>query len=339
MENFFEESPKKNLKIKDEPTSPDGRTNITPIKMKNFQSERPKVSNPQRDPRSRQICKVASKDSIRIYYQNVRSIHSEYKQKKFRSDLACDFDVIVFTETWLMEDKSRLQIFDDGFDIYRCDRSRSYKDGCGGGVLVAVSSKLYSDPVVVEEFDFLEFVSLKIFHKDHYLYLYCFYMPGEIKHHMSGQHIRAIEAMEYSKNDTLMVIGDFNMPNIKWVMNEAGGFRPSDATKMTRSVTTMLGGSLKDMCQLNDIKNDSGNVLDLAFVNKPDGVSLLPVRGKDALMDSIDKSHPPFEIIVNATEGIHLDNMENMRKSDMKADDSPFGLRYLLRVFKKGTLW
>lgn len=310
-------TPKKNQKIKGEPvpatsTTPENERRIkveptagTSTKTENengnnSQLGKPNVPYPQRYILSSEICKVASKDSIRIYYQNVQSIDSDKKQKQFSHDLARNFDVIVFTETWLKETSS-LEILDIGFDIYRCDRTskNSYKEGFGG-VLVAVSSQLYNDPVMIQGFDFLEYVCLKIFHRDHFVYIYCLYMPNEHKTVMSPQHIKAVEAIEYHKNDTLIVIGDFNMPNIMWKINDKNaGFRPAKTNHMLKSLLEE-----KQLYQLNNITNNYGNVLDLVFVSDTNTVSLLPVRKEDALMTVVDV-HPPFEIVIDSLHFPH----------------------------------
>lgn len=290
MKNFVEtylETPKKSQRIKDEPTP---STSTTPEIENAAQLQTPRIPYLKRDPRSVEIRKVANKNSIRIYYQNVQSIRE--KQKQFNCDLARNYDVIVLTETWLLE-RSRLEIFDKDFDIYRRDRSGTFKGGYGG-VLVAVSSKLYSDPVILQGFDFLEYVCLKLFHNDHFVYIYCLYMPGERKRDLSSQHIKAINAIEYSENDTLIVIGDFNMPGIKWEKNDNGaGFQPKTENDMLQSLKS------KQLHQLNNIKNKCGNVLDLVFVNSINTISSSGVQEEHAL-SKIDGAHPPFEMTIDS---------------------------------------
>lgn len=149
------------------------------------------IPYPKRDPQSSNICKIGDKDSIRIYYQNVQSIDSKDMQKRFNKELANNYDVIVITETWI-KNISNLEMFDEGFDVYRCDRSSENSDKeRGGGVLVAVSSKLYSGPVIIQGFDFLEYVCLKILHHGHFIYIYSLYMSGELKG-TGRKHVEAI---------------------------------------------------------------------------------------------------------------------------------------------------
>ncbi|XP_037045300.1 uncharacterized protein LOC119080844 [Bradysia coprophila] len=284
-------TPKKSLETKDVPTP---RTTPASTIKNSKKLQIPKIPHMKRDPQSTQISKVARKDSIRIYYQNVQSIRGNRKKSQFNRNLAKNYDVIVFTETWL-EQASNLQIFDEGFDVYRCDRStdNTYKLGYGG-VLVAVSSKLYSDLVIVQGFDFLEYVCLKLLHNDHFVYIYCLYIPGELKKDIAPQHIKAIEAINCDKGDTFIVVGDFNMPGIEWKSSADNTFFQPDKLD---PIFQLLQN--KKLYQLNNIKNIRGNVLDLIFVNNPNTSKLSPVNEQQSLMPIIDV-HPPFEIVIDS---------------------------------------
>lgn len=253
------------------------------------------IPYPKRDPQSSNICKIGNKDSIRIYYQNVQSIGSKDKQKRFNKELANNYDVIVFTETWL-KNTSKLEIFDEGFDVYRCDRTSGNSDKKrGGGVLVAVSSKLYSDPVIIEDINGVEYVCVKILHHGHFIYIYSLYMPGELKG-TGRKHVEAIGAIGHCKNDTLIVLGDFNIDNVKWAKSASEDdayFVPDRNHKLLRSLGEM------GLYQLNNIENSYGNVLDLAFVNKKDAMKLSETK-KICALTKVVPFHPPFEILIDS---------------------------------------
>lgn len=282
-------TPKKLQETKDEPLL---TPKTTPPITKCTKLQTPKTPYIKRDPES--PCKVSRKDSIRIYYQNVQSIRGNRKKKQFNRSLAQNYDVIVFTETWLNE-TSNLEIFDEGFDVYRCDRSteNTYKPGFGG-VLVAVSSKLYSDSVTIAGFSCLEYICLKLLHNDHYIYIYCLYLPGELRRTIGPQHIKAIESIDYSRNDTLVVLGDFNIPDIVWTSSANNTFfQPDKRDRLLRSLER------KKLYQLNNIQNEQGNVLDLIFVSDTNAIELSGVHEQVALMPVI-KAHPPFEISIDS---------------------------------------
>jgi hypothetical protein len=80
--------------------------------------------------------------SLNIYYQNVRGLRS--KTATFLRNLyLSSYDVIILTETWLVDSVSDSELFDDRFVVWRRDRDyERTQQGRGGGVLVAVRSDL-----------------------------------------------------------------------------------------------------------------------------------------------------------------------------------------------------
>lgn len=86
---------------------------------------------------------------INIYYQNVRGLRSK-TNSLYRNVCMNSYDVIIFTETWLVDSISNSELFDGRYLVWRRDR-----DYCrtaqtrGGGVLIAVRNDL----TVVERSD------------------------------------------------------------------------------------------------------------------------------------------------------------------------------------------
>ncbi|CAN7974975.1 unnamed protein product [Ixodes persulcatus] len=87
---------------------------------------------------------AASKNTIKVYYQNVRGLRT--KADEFSSNLALSsFDIICLTETWLCAEIHDSQYFTNDYTVFRRDRDYSATgQRFGGGVLIAVSSKLKS---------------------------------------------------------------------------------------------------------------------------------------------------------------------------------------------------
>lgn len=77
---------------------------------------------------STEICKIYHKDHIRMYYQNVRSIKSDDKMKDFKATSVSEYDVVIFTETWLKGGplKHDMNVLNEHYDVYRFDRLRSW---------------------------------------------------------------------------------------------------------------------------------------------------------------------------------------------------------------------
>lgn len=245
------------------------------------------IRSVQRDPNTSGIGKISNKDTIQLYYQNVNSIDGKKRQKdilKTFNKRCSEYDVLALTETWLEPNSHVIDGIFKEFDVYRCNTKH--------GVLIAVSSKLYSDLVIIEGFDHLEYVCVKMFHKNHFIYIYCLYIDTKIERNFYEQHFKAIEKIEYSKNDTLIVIGDFNIPNVSWEKGDVG-YATESKDKRLQLFTR------KFKYQLSNLKKDKGSVLDLAFVNNIEGITLEKVEEKFHFSKE-DPLHPPFKIVIDS---------------------------------------
>lgn len=252
------------------------------------------------------ICKIAGKGNIRMYYQNVRSVLSDEKMKNFIATTVCDYDMVIFTETWLKEGKTfkhNMNVFNEQFDVYRHDRFEKSNKSRGGGVLIAVSAKFYSDPVFLDDFHHLEYVCVQFLNNNKSVFLYCVYIPPNSALEIYEDHIRAIQTIKLGGSDILIVIGDFNLPKFVWHTEDNVTFIPeaNEAVRETREQSDKLS-MLKEFhskCGLHQFcnaKNDKGNVLDLVFSNCKN-ISIAELPESQVPMTKPDPSHaPPFEI-------------------------------------------
>ena len=118
------------------------------------------------------------------------------------------FNVYCITETWLKDDIYDNEILPSEYTLYRKDRSSR-----GGGVLIAVnniiSSNLISSP------SDLELVAINLNLKNESITVCTVYIPPKscalyFDHLLSYLHSLA------SSSKSLIIIGDFNMPDICW---------------------------------------------------------------------------------------------------------------------------
>lgn len=74
---------------------------------------------------------------LNIYYQNVRGLRT--KTDVFYRNLSCNFyDVVVLTETWLLDGIADSELFDHRYIVWRRDREYvTTGQTRGGGVLIA----------------------------------------------------------------------------------------------------------------------------------------------------------------------------------------------------------
>lgn len=77
-----------------------------------------------------------------VFYQNVCGLRT--KLNKFRVDLqACDFDIVVITESWLNNDILDPVVVDmQSYTVFRRDRETTGSSKYGGGVLVATHKRV-----------------------------------------------------------------------------------------------------------------------------------------------------------------------------------------------------
>ena len=245
---------------------------------------------------------VHGSEFLSCFYQNVRSLKAVcYDGKFYETKLQLlqdisygfDLDIICLTETWLNESISDFEILPSGYEIYRKDR----QNRTGGGVLIAIKASLSSSqPSFAELPSDLEAVMVEIenlkFNKK-ILIMVCYRPPNDARFvfHL----ISALNLIEFKNYHSILVVGDFNFPNIRWI--DGSGFSNCSTNDESKLVDI-----LKDLYlfQLIDTPTRLSNVLDLVLTNIPDGVSSLQcgVAIKDI---GIPSDHYPiiFDILVS----------------------------------------
>ncbi len=118
-----------------------------------------------------------------------------------------NFDVFCFTETWLNDTVFNNEIIPIGYSIYRKDRSAR-----GGGVLIAVNDNIPSWSVKSPSHLEVTSVALQL---DKVIIISTVYVPPNAP--MSCmQSLCTYLACLSSENSSLVVVGDFNLPDIDW---------------------------------------------------------------------------------------------------------------------------
>lgn len=90
-----------------------------------------------------------------------------------------------------------------------------------------------------------------------------------------NKHAEAIKSLELNKSDSIIIVGDFNLNNVQWRVNDSGfdfipviGESESRPAAVAHSITSVfLNMGLFQMC---NIENDWNNVLDLVYTNVPE---------------------------------------------------------------------
>lgn len=233
---------------------------------------------------------------LSIYYQNCRGLRTKSDIKKDIS--ASSYDIICLSETWLNEDIDSSAYFDDSYTVYRHDKNYntdSLQRKRGGGCLIAIKAKISSIQLKNWEDEIpLENVWVAVNlrgTKNRLLINVCYIEPSRpfsfyetYYTHVENKLCAQEPQSEY------IIMGDFNLPNIKWESSLNGAMAP--ITYEGRCAEELINlMTLTDLRQLNYLKNAMGRTLDLALSNCNEiSLSATPALSK------IDNFHPPFEL-------------------------------------------
>ena len=158
-------------------------------------------------------------NSLSILYQNVRGLRSKLPIV-YSSSVDCDFNVIVFTESWLSSDINDSEILCSDYQVFRNDRYSGIEGTRkkGGGVLIAVHNSISSDNFQVSIPVSIEIICVRLIFKNCLVYVTCSYIPPNSPMEIYSQHAELIGnvASNLGPNDSLVVLGDFNLPTITW---------------------------------------------------------------------------------------------------------------------------
>lgn len=229
-----------------------------------------------------------------IYYNNVRGVTS--KENLCTKIELSMYKVLVFTETWLSKRESSSVYFPDAFTVHRQDRIVLNPMRRYGGVAVIVHKQLKHQRLKVKESSAeVECVAIEVKLKPTSLIVYAAYMrifdPAVAEKHV----VNIKELCKTFGTHRIMVLGDFNMSSVRWVLDESTEYY------LPTNIDTNMENFLTEMhelpfFQMSNIKNKFHNVLDLVFVNDLGDVELTVDKSKIIGAIQQDVSHVPYEI-------------------------------------------
>lgn len=187
------------------------------------------------------------------------------------------YDVIIITETWLNDAVFNEELFGPDWFVYRKDRQSNFDDREGGGVLIAVNNRFVSSSIPSLA-NTLEQLSVKIsLTSSKNICINVAYIPPDCDVDVYMNYVQHLTNVldNLDDSDEVLVIGDFNLPEILWVNDEddPGTF---DACNISTEKEAILVDGCTDLGlgQICDIKNNFGHVLDLAFTTMTDCLTL-----------------------------------------------------------------
>jgi hypothetical protein len=195
----------------------------------------------------------------------------------YTKSVGLDYDVILFTETWLKPETLNLEILASEYTIYRKDRNLTVTNlSKGGGVLIAVKSLYNSREVILSSNEEIDFCCIYVKFECLAMYITCSYIPPNSNASIYANHLGCINKA-YEKlcdTDRLIVFGDFNLPKVNWIINTdmQNVLLPFAEVDFDASFVNDI--SSLGLHQINRIHNSYNRFLDLIFVDDPDSFDL-----------------------------------------------------------------
>lgn len=243
-----------------------------------------------------------NKSFFTVYYQNVRGLRTKTKDLRLLLS-SCDYDILVFTETWLRSDICDSELSSE-YCFFRRDRSELTSEfSRGGGVLVAVKINLQCTSISLPDCNHLEQVAVRVNLPTRSVYVCSIYLRPNSSADLYLAHSAAIDTIsdQLDDSDVVIVLGDYNLPYLTWQLDEdLNGYIPINASSEQELALTesLLAYGL---LQVNRFTNTNERLLDLAFVNAPDDVEI--VEPPLPLLP-VDPHHKPFIILLDVLSDV-----------------------------------
>lgn len=258
-----------------------------------------------------------------IYYQNTRGLKT--KTKSFYENLLnSDHSIVCLVETWLQDNISSSELFDDRFFVVRGDRNLRLTNKCdGGGVLIALSKSKFKSFTSVTSWitPTVEMACVTaISHKNVQLHIFCIYLEPNFSFTKLDLLLSNLERIvNENSDDDILIVGDFNIPNFVDIYNECSDLNSANL----ESLKCKLLIDFLNICnlnQLNFIRNEKDRLLDLVFSNLN-----LEIARCDFPLVKIDNHHPPLVAdFINDTSSSSSDQFRDFKKADYSSLNSIF---------------
>lgn len=259
---------------------------------------------------------VTMANKLHVFYQNTRGLRTK-TQSFFHSLTSTNYDVICLAETWLKTGVLSSELFTSEYDVFRRDREDSgsvKKDG--GGVLVAVKSEWQASRCVELESD-AEDVWISIQNSaGEKSYICCAYIPPADNSALLSFSNNLFNFKGLLSERTAIIVGDFNLPNIRWVnMLNENFLQPTQVDSRSSSLIDIL--SYSEFLQYNNVRNSNDKVLDLILCNRD---MITNVTHTDAPLVEEDPHHASLEFYFKIESLKPLEHSNNKLFNFNKAD-------------------
>lgn len=173
--------------------------------------------------------------------------------------------MIVICETWLTKNHKSEEYFPPDFVVHRKDRYNFDTNLKGGGVLIALKTSISNEMIACHSH--LDIIAVRVKLNNSSILFIAVYIPHGASIEIYTEIISYIDSIvtsSVSEGDQLMVLGDFNLPDLNW-FDIDGVLSPCSTDQSSQLITDYFANIAT--CQLNRIPNSQGKFLDLIFAN------------------------------------------------------------------------
>ena len=265
-------------------------------------------------------------DSLRIYYQNVRGLRTKI-DTFFLAVSEAEYDLIVLTETWLDDRIYSTQLFGALYTVYRTDRSHlNSRKSRGGGVLIAVSTKLSSHIHPAPISSLLEQIWVVVELPLCALSIGAVYLPPDRKNDCTiiNEHVESLGsiASRLDPRSPALLFGDYNQAGLQWCSTGSGTpfIDPLVSHMPVACCALMDGFNLHGFTQINMLLNRNGRLLDLVFGNDP-ALPCSTVSSPIEPLVDLDPDHPALVVSFDSPTPIVFEPTSELQCLDFRRAD------------------
>lgn len=229
------------------------------------------------------------------------------------------YDAIALCETWLNGETISNQIFGTIYNVFRLDRNtNNSKKLSGGGVLLALRASLKARQLLIPDTEAVEQIWVAVSFKSHTLYICVVYIPPDRTQdpNVIDQHIRSLSwiTSRMQLKDTILIVGDFNLPNIKWKRGTSNYLYPDVAHSSISSISASLLDyyNLAGVYQFSHLENNNGRMLDLCFGTIDSSIYFSVIEAPSPLVSSSFHHSPLLITATSSTPCLFSDPVESI---------------------------
>lgn len=221
-------------------------------------------------------------DNFNIYYQNLQGIRTKCTNL-YMNVLSNEYDILLFTETWLQSDIYSSEFCDCRYDVARQDRDLTLTGkSTGGGVMAMTRRRLGA----VQRYEWssadpeLLWVTIpaSTLGATANLHICVFYLPPDrdLPRRLISFWNNVSQVMNLHCHDNFLVLGDFNCSFVEWHNSGYNCLSRGSIELQNAAIETLNNLGYLGLIQYNRVLNSCNNILDLTFSNLALSVSKAP---------------------------------------------------------------